>query len=284
MKGRLAWLAHPAARGCEVDDPETTVRRRTIIRDKVFLRRIYEEWYDALAAALAPGEEPALELGSGAGFLRDRVPHVVASDILAVPGLDIVLDATALPFRAASLRGIVMTNVMHHLRDVGAFLREAARCVRPGGTVVMLEPWHTPWSRFIYTRFHPEPFVPDAPDWTAPASGPLSGANGALPWIVFARDRRRFDAEFPAWQIQSVDLTMPFRYVLSGGVSMRALVPEMTFGFWRWLEARLSSCAGLLAMFARIVLVRRDVAGPFDREILTDARSSQGAGEEEARS
>jgi hypothetical protein len=42
---------------------------------------------------------------------------------------------------------------------------------------------------------------PDAADWSFPAVGPLSGANGALPWILFERDRARFEREFPQWVI-----------------------------------------------------------------------------------
>jgi 2-polyprenyl-3-methyl-5-hydroxy-6-metoxy-1,4-benzoquinol methylase len=48
-----------------------------------------------------------------------------------------------------SLRGIVMTNVLHHIPDARAFLKEAARCLHPGGVIAMIEPWVSPWSRLI---------------------------------------------------------------------------------------------------------------------------------------
>src|SRR5262249_31802772 len=38
---------------------------------------------------------------------------------------------------------------------------QATRCVRSGGVVAMIEPWVTPWSRFVYTRLHHEPFQPE---------------------------------------------------------------------------------------------------------------------------
>ena len=56
--------------------------------------------------------------------------------------------------------------------------------------------WVTRWSRWIYGRFHHEPFDPQRADWEFPLSGPLSGANGALPWIIFQRDREQFEREW----------------------------------------------------------------------------------------
>ena len=46
------------------------------------------------------GAEPILELGSGAGFLSECLPRVITSDVLAVPGIDLVLDAGRLPFQS----------------------------------------------------------------------------------------------------------------------------------------------------------------------------------------
>ncbi|MEI6179527.1 MAG: hypothetical protein WCP31_02135 [Chloroflexales bacterium] len=47
---------------------------------------------------------------------------------------------------------------------------------------------------------------------------------------------------------------MPLRYLLSGGVSLRALMPGWSFPLWREAEARLAPWMDRLAMFARIVL------------------------------
>jgi len=47
---------------------------------------------------------------------------------------------------------------------------------------------------------------------------------------------------------------MPFRYLLSGGVSGRSLMPGWSFTFWRKLENLLQPWMNHLAMFALIVL------------------------------
>jgi len=257
MRALKRWLEHPLTRGLDLDDPRTTHLRRRILTGKPFLRRIYEEWYAALAASLPPGDGLVLELGSGAGFLADFVPGLVRSEVFYTPGVDAVLDGLALPFASGSLRGIAMTNVLHHLPRPLRFFAEAARCVRPGGVVTMVEPWVTPWSRLVYTRLHHEPFDPAAAAWELPGGGPLSGANGALPWILFARDRERFERAAPEWRIGSIQPVMPFRYLVSGGVSLRGLMPAASFPAWRGLERALAPLSARLAMFAQVVLERR---------------------------
>jgi hypothetical protein len=249
-------LAHPLTAGLDLDDPATTALRRRIVREKPFLRRIYQEWYELLAAALPEGPEPALELGSGAGFLREHVPHLITSEVFPCPDVDRVIDAQALPFGSGELRGIAMTNVLHHLPDVARFFAEAARCVRINGVLAMVEPWMTSWSRFVYRRLHHEPFDAEASQWRFARGGPLSGANGALPWIIFERDRRQFERLFPEWRIEAVMPIMPLCYLLSGGVSMRSLVPGWTYASCRRLEGLLSPWAPRLAMFA-FIRVRR---------------------------
>jgi SAM-dependent methyltransferase len=253
-----AWLAHPLTKGLDIDDPRTTHLRLQIIQEKSFLRQIYQEWYQSLALVLPPGEGAVLELGAGAGFMKDFIPELITSEVFYRPNIRAVLDASWLPFAARSLRGIVMTDVLHHMPQPRSFFSEAARCVRAGGVVAMIEPWVTSWSRFVYTRLHHEPFHPEIQSWELPTRGPLSGANGALPWIIFARDRRQFEREFPEWKIEFIKPIMPFRYLVSGGISLRGLTPGWSFGLWRQIENTLACWSTELAMFAQIVLRRVD--------------------------
>jgi SAM-dependent methyltransferase len=198
-------------------------------------------------------------LGSGAGFFREVAPNLITSEVFSTPGADQIVDARQLPFSQDELDGIVMTDVFHHIPDVARFFREAARCIKAGGQVLMIEPWNTPWSRWVYRRLHSEPFEPDG-GWILPATGPLSGANGALPWILFERDRERFQREFPEWRIDSIELLMPFSYLLSGGVSLRALAPGWAYRPIRWIENKLNQKRW--AMFALIKLGKRGLSMP----------------------
>ena len=83
--------------------------------------------------------------------------------------------------------------------------------------MVMVEPWVNWWSSIIYRYLHHEPFVVDATSWKLPqGESYLSTANQALPWMVFARDRKKFQTQFPQWKIQSIEPFMSFRYLLNG--------------------------------------------------------------------
>jgi SAM-dependent methyltransferase len=242
----------------DVDDPRTTALRREIIQSKTFLKHIYCEWYARLAASMPP-DSRFLELGSAAGFFREFAPNLITSELFPTPGVERIADARHLPFANDELDGIVMTDVLHHITDVARFFQEATRCIKPGGQVLMIEPWNTSWSRLVYQRLHSEPFQPDA-GWTIPDTGPLSGANGALPWILFERDRERFEQQFPEWRIDTIELLMPFSYLLSGGVSLRALVPGWAYRPIRWIEDTVSQKRW--AMFALIKL--KKPARPMD--------------------
>ena len=247
-------LAHPLTAGLDIDDPRVTEVRREIIRGKKPLARIYEEWYARIAAAIPAGNEHVLELGSGAGFLSASVDGVVTSDILPLRGVDAVVDGRALPFGSESLRAIAMVDVLHHIPDAHRFFTEAVRVLRDGGRIVMIEPWVTAWARFVYGNLHHEPFEPGAAKWQFPERGPLSGANGALPWIIFERDRATFESQFPRLRVREITVLLPFRYLLTGGVSMRSLLPSWIFPAVSLLERALSPVMRHLGMFAFIVV------------------------------
>ena len=250
-------MAHPLTAGLRIDDPATTQLRRQIISSKPFLKAIYDEWYSLLAKELPAGNGDVLELGSGAGFCDVYIKDLITSEVFPSPAVRLVVDGRHIPFDNGSLRAIVFTDVLHHMPDVRQFFSEAVRCLRPGGKILMIEPWVTTWSRFVYGNFHHEPFLPKAQDWSFPSTGPLSGANGAIPWIVFVRDRNKFESEFPELKIEKIQSFMPFRYLVSGGVGMRSLMPGFTHSLWAGLERLLEPQMYYLAMFAFISVRRR---------------------------
>lgn len=254
-------LAHPLTKGFDIDDPCTTNLRKQIIEEKLFLKKLYIDWYRLINASLPHNLKYIIEIGSGAGFLKEFIPVLITSELFSCTGIDTVLNGLALPFSCSSLDSIVFIDVLHHIPDPKQFLREAARCVKPKGNLVMIEPWVTPWSKFVYTRLHYEPFDCNVTKWELESSGPLSSANGAIPYIIFKRDREQFEKEFPTWKIKSIHPIMPFLYLLSGGVSMRSLMPGWSYKFWRNIERSLNPFMNQFAMFCRIVLERTDFEG-----------------------
>ena len=212
-----------------LDSPEATEFHRSVIASKPFLKRLYDSNYrDVLSLRSSSPEGPSIEIGSGFGLIKEHDANLVTSDICFMPGLDVVFDATHLPFAPNSINSFVLTNSLHHLSDVESFLGEAARCLMPGGRICILDSANTPWSRFVLKNFHHEPFDETA-GWKIESGGRLTHANQALSWIVFSRDRARFEKLFPSLKIRSSHSYQSFRYVASGGFSIRQLVPDFFY-------------------------------------------------------
>lgn len=263
----------------DVDDPRTTERRRQIIRNKRFLRQLYEEWYALICSRLPSGHGPIVELGSGAGFMKERIPGLTTTDVLPIEGVDLLLPADGrLPFADSSLRAIVMTDVLHHLSDVRRFFRESTRTIKPGGAIVMIEPWLTPWSRFVYHRLHSEPYQPETANWEISSQSPMSGANSALPWILFARDRSQFENEFPQWSRAVVEPLMPFSYLFSGGISLRSFAPGWAYVPLRRIERALGRVKNWTAMFALITLAHHPKGSRYGHKRKNYNREGSAAG------
>lgn len=101
---------------------------------------------------LTPSDK-ILDVGGGTGgvsaALRDRVSAVVViepSEPLTrrgqrrYPGVAFTLaDGRKLPVRDASVDHVLLVEVLHHVADADAVLREAARVVRPGGSILIEE-------------------------------------------------------------------------------------------------------------------------------------------------
>jgi len=222
------------------------------------LKHLYTDWYGFFTSQLStlPVEGEMLELGSGGGFLKQLIPTVITSDIIELPTNDRVVNAELLPFADNSLSAIFMIDVLHHIPNCDVFFAEAQRTLKVGGKILMSEPANTPFSRFFYKYLHHEPFDTSGGWKIAAPTGPLTGANGAIPWIVFNRDLDKFTANYPQLQLVSTQLHTPFRYILSGGMTPYSLVPKGSFNFFTKLEKKVNRLYPMLAMFQFIEVVK----------------------------
>lgn len=249
-------IEHPLTKDMDPDAAETTAMRSRIISEKLFLQQIYQKWYHQILQQIK-NRESVLEIGSGGGFLKQILPAALCSEVFMIPKADIVLDAQYLPFKKNSIHHIVMLDVFHHIPNAEFFFTEAGRCIPSGGSIIMIEPWMTPWSRLIYRYLHHEPVDMKAESWVLPEGGPLSAANSALPWIVFDRDIDVFYKKYPQWHVKQIIPHSPFVYLLSGGVSLRNMIPGYLFPFFEKAENILNVMIHQCAMFATIVLIRK---------------------------
>jgi SAM-dependent methyltransferase len=254
----IEWLTLPETKGIDLDDPAATLLHAEIIRIKPFLKRIYVDFYGQFQRAVSDAEGKVLvELGSGGGFIKEVISSVITSDVLELPNVDRVFSATNMPFEQRSVDAFFMIDVLHHIADPRAFFKEALRCLKSSGKIIMIEPANTRWSRFVYKNFHHEVFDTQA-QWELKEIGPVSHGNGAIPWIIFSRDREIFEEEFPSLRIIRMRNHTPFRYLLSGGLTLRQLVPSFTYPAIRAIEYVLSPANDFLGMFQTIELEKTD--------------------------
>lgn len=248
------WLAHPLLRGLDLDSESLFIAQHKILRQKRFLQKIYRDFYLIIKNQLPYENQHVIEFGSGAGFMNELIPQVVRTDVFYHPYTQIVLDGATPPFPDESLDALVALNVFHHIPIVRDMLFNASRIIRPGGRIIMIEPWVSAWSKKVYSHLHHEPLDWMADQWEFLTSGPVSGANQALPWIVFQRDRKIFESEFPRLRIVEIQPMMPFRYILSGGVLSWIRLPGFLYQPVKIFEQLFSRDMDNWAMFALVVL------------------------------
>jgi SAM-dependent methyltransferase len=168
-----------------------------------------------------------------------------------------VLDGRELPFPDASLRALFLTHVYHHIPDVERFLREAERVLVPGGVIAMIEVPHTPFARFFFRRFHPEPYDDRASTWAFDQSDAMLDSNQALSWIVFFRDRERFERLFPGLVVEPPSYLPWLGYLVSGGVTRRNLVPDWLVPGFRALDRLLRPLDPWMALHWHLAVRKR---------------------------
>lgn len=231
---------------------------RRIWQRKPVLRAIYTDYYRRIVSASLPGR--SLEIGGGSGNLKEFADDVVSTDIQLAPWLDAAADAQALPFTANSFSNIIVVDVLHHIEWPRRFLAEAVRVLRPKGRLILLEPAITPVSWFFYTFLHPEPVVmcadPLADGAPDPHRDPFD-ANGAIPTLLFNRERARFERMFPQLRITRLEHLSFLAYPLSGGFRQWSLIPTATVPALLKAEQALAPLIGPLMAFRLFAVLEK---------------------------
>ena len=254
----LSLLEEPSLKGLQPGSRGFFVAQKALLLRRPLLKRNYDGWYRRLLedARSAPANGVILELGSGGSYLKSLEPAIVTSDV--VPGVaDQIIDARRLPFADQSLRALLLTQVLHHIPDVDGFFREAQRTLIPGGVISMIEVAHTPFARFFFRRFHPEPYDDTRQEWSFPQRDSMVDANQALSWLVFVRDRSRFERQYPDLAIEKLAYLPWFTYLVSGGVTARYLIPRFMDGSLVSADRLLQSLEPLFSLHWHICVRKR---------------------------
>ncbi len=267
--------------------------RADVWQKRPLLRDIYNRYFAEMLSLLATPENAhgqfglILELGGGSGnfkeFFESRPPShsslltshfsanpgtLIASDVVPTRHCHLAADAMALPFPDNSLDNILMQDVLHHIPFPLQFLAEAQRTLRPGGRIIMTEPYISPASRLIFKFAHPEPVVPSASifsDDAAPDPSPLRGSgafasNQATPTRLFYKDLAKFRRRFPQLQLLTRRRRSLLVYPLSGGFSGPQLIPAPLRKLAWACESLLRPLAPLMAF--RLVIALQKLPPP----------------------
>ena len=119
-----------------------------------YLSWLYKEIENALNGELV------LEVGAGAGLSSSFISfkNVTRTDYLPwkIHGVQGAIDAQELPFPDDSFDSAFALDAIHHIPNPGKAISELCRVVRPGGRVVIVEPFVSYLSFLPYKLFHNE--------------------------------------------------------------------------------------------------------------------------------
>jgi SAM-dependent methyltransferase len=232
-------------------------KRREIWNSKEILRRLYHKWYGIIGDAINPGT--TMEIGGGSGNLKEFFPDAISSDILFVSWLDVVADAHHLPFKDGGLDNIVLFDVLHHLWRPISFFSDAARVLKHGGRILIMEPYVSWTSSLVYRFIHSEGMDrnidPFQIDCFVKGENPFSG-NQAITTLIFEKYKERFIEACPHLKIIRQERSDFILFPLSGGFNNPSLCPMFLYNLFDRLERILKPLRGFLAFRIFVVLER----------------------------
>jgi SAM-dependent methyltransferase len=214
---------------------EQLLRHRRVWEQKPILRRVYNEEFFARLLSFRKPDGLSIEVGAGPGFFKRLVPEVFSTDLIWCPWLDAVADAQQLPLRTASVTNIFGLDMLHHLAAPMSLLREANRILVPGGRFILVEPWITPFSYFIFRFLHQERCNLSETPWAESQAGAANeklafDGNQAIPYLLFGpKHRSDVLASLPGLKLLALEPFCLFAYLLSGGFNHRSLLPEFLY-------------------------------------------------------
>lgn len=185
--------------------------------DKKELREAYEKIYREFKSHIQGCK--VLEIGSGMAKSKLFIPNIITSDREPNPWIDRVESAYNINSSNNYWDHIIMLDVWHHIERPIACLKEMNRVLKPGGTLLLIEPDISLLGWLVYGLAHKEPIdyfkrfsLVESPPKTETYYARQSSAHR----MFLKREEPNIFKEFEITKV----LRLPMiSYVLTGGFS-----------------------------------------------------------------
>jgi len=263
MKALFDRLRDPSVANVDVDGSERLNVHRNMLSKKRMLREVFTDFHHIfrrLDERFFTGNGARIELGAGIAPIKDSYPDVLATDVVHGNHLDRILDAEVMDLPEQSVRVFYGQNCFHHFPNPSRFFSELERVLQPGGGAILLEPYYGPFATFLFKRlFRTEGFDKSYPSWQTPVAGPMNGANQALSYLVFVRDKAIFDVNHPSLSIVHQEICPNYlKYILSGGLNFRQMCPDSMIWTVNLLQFIISPLNRIMSLHHVVVIIKKE--------------------------
>jgi len=177
--------------------------------------------------------QKGIEFGSGIGATRLFLPdhEILLTDVVDNTWLDFSgIDATSSGFGANAFDYIILNQVLHHLMRPDLFFQEAKRILKPGGLIIIQDPYTSFFMKLALLVMRHEGFN-DAINLHSPgvefcpSDDPWS-ANCSTAKLIF--ESKLGEEFFPGFEIIYTHRTEFFTFINSGGVTAKTSYVPLT--------------------------------------------------------
>jgi SAM-dependent methyltransferase len=222
--------------------------------------------YDKIQKELGASQN-TLEIGAGAGISGDFLKNnkILKTDILSWEGDSVIgnINAEKLPFQNCEFENILAIDMIHHARSPYIVLNECLRVLKVKGKIIIVEPYVSVFSYFIYKIFHHEDtsWRIDLNTLAEKVNEPFEGNQG-ISKELFKNEKRKskFLQSIDSKIEVEIELISFLSFFATGGLSKPLKTPRKLISVFIKIERKMPQV--LFKMLAsRIFIVIKKIEG-----------------------
>lgn len=233
---------------------EMTSAQSLILSQKKILLNWYEDIYNFMRENIS-SQSINVEIGSGSSKLYEYIDGVIKSNIIFISENDIVFSCYEMPFKDSSVGNIIMISVFHHLQYPEHFLKEAERVLKPGGRLLISDPYISLLSFPLWKYLHPEGCNTKKTGFNVEGNpNPLTDANSANATLMFSSGAKNLNWENGRLKLHAVKYHSKFKYWIAGGYNFPQFIPTCFLPFINIMEKTFSFLDRWTAGFMYVIV------------------------------